>query len=135
MAKTTLSFLFVVLLTIGCGGGKKAAGDPEMQRREDELKQIRDMYLMYMKANQRPPKQLSDLNQKQFEAANPAGFHALQRGQYIVVWGVDINNNAGAVLVYEKDAPTKGGAVLLADSTFKMMSADELKAAAPTLKK
>ena len=133
LAKKVLTLFFAIMpiLNLGCGGRDKAGGDPEMQRRKSELEQIHTIYMMYLKNNQRPPTKLSDLNQKQFQEVYPAGFQALQKGEYIAVWGVDINNDSGAVLAYEKDAPKKGGAVILADGTFKNMSAEEVQAATP----
>jgi hypothetical protein len=123
-----LFFAAVPILAVGCGGGKDG-GDPALQRKETDLAEIYEIYQTYMKNKQRPPKQLSDLKQRQFEVVNPQGFGAIQKGDYIVVWGVDINKDSGAVLAYEKDAPKKGGAVLMANGKVKTMSAEDLQAA------
>jgi hypothetical protein len=129
IGRILLFFVVVLALVVGCGGGKDG-GDPALQRKEAELGEIHEIYQEYMKINnQRPPKQMSDLKQKQFEVVNPQGFGAMQRGQYVVVWGVDINKDSGAVLAYEKDAPKKGGVVLTASGKVKMMSAEDLQAA------
>jgi hypothetical protein len=58
---------------------------------------------------------------------------AHKKGKYVVVWGVS-GTEAGKVLAYEKEAPTKGGAAVMADGTVKTMTADELKAAVPQAK-
>jgi hypothetical protein len=115
----------VSVLPLACGK-KDVEGDADTLRRKSELEDIGDMYAMYAKRNQRPPKQLSDLLQKNAEVLNPAGVRALKSGDYIVVWGVS-SKDSGAVLAYEKAAPTQGGLVLTADGKVQTMSADELK--------
>jgi hypothetical protein len=113
------------LLALGCGKDK-GGGDPETTRHNAVLAEIHDMYAQHIKSNQRPPKQLSDLQPYQGNA--PVGFKALQDRQYEVVWGVS-SKDAQTVLAYEKDARKQGGAVLMADGTVKKMTADELEAA------
>jgi hypothetical protein len=71
---------------------------------------------------------MSDLASRQYEGIYPGAVHSLKQGKYVVVWGVK-DKDSGTVLAYEKDAPTKGGAVLMADGTVREMTADELKAA------
>lgn len=85
---------------------------------------------MYVKINQAPPKQFSDIDQKPYSEASSLAFNGVKEGKYVVVWGVS-GKDSGTVLAYEKDAPTQGGMVLMADGTIKKMSADELKAATP----
>jgi hypothetical protein len=127
MTLTAVLFAVIPFLAVGCGG--KPPVDPAIQRQKNELTEIHQVYLMFLKTNQRPPKQPSDLYKREYEGISPAGVRALKKGQYVVVGGVDINKDTGAVIAYEKDAPAKGGAVLLADGTVKNMSADEVKAA------
>lgn len=123
-----LVLLPLAVPTLGCGGNK-SVGDPEVQRRKSEFAEIYDMYMASVKKNGRPPKQVSDL--KQFSGIYPVGLKALQDGQYVAVWGVS-DKSSNTVLAYEKDAPTQGGAVLMADGNVKTMSADELQAALKT---
>jgi hypothetical protein len=127
--KIALLFVFSVVpfLAGGCGGDR-SIGDPQEHRRKAELAEIYEIYTGYAKRNQRPPRQWSDLNQAEFQGVYPIGFQALQSGQYIAVWGVS-GKDEGTVLAYEKDAPAKGGMVLMADGTVKTMSANELQAA------
>jgi hypothetical protein len=129
VAKTSslLAFVAVPVLAAGCKGQPPI--DPEIQLQKSELTEIHEIYNQYLKTNQRPPKQLSDLDKLPSVKASPGGLQAFQKGQYIVVWGVDIDKEPGVVLAYEKDAPKQGGVVLLADGSVKKMSAEEFKAA------
>ncbi len=84
---------------------------------------------MYVKTNQQPPMKLSrPSTRKTYSGLHPTAFNAVKEGKYVVVWGVS-GKDSGTVLAYEKAAPEKGGAVLMADGTIKTMTADELKAA------
>src|SRR5262249_55131380 len=116
----------VFLPAIGCKG--KMDVDPTVQRQKSELSEIYDMYAHFLKSQDRAPKQLSDLTKKEYEGPFLVGHQALASGKYLVVWGVN-SKDPGTVLAYEKDAPTRGGAVLMADRTVKTMSAEEFKAA------
>jgi hypothetical protein len=129
VAKTLslLVFVAVPVLAVGCKGQPPI--DPEIQLQKSELSEIHDIYKQYLKNYGRPPKQLSDLDKLPSLKASPGGLQAFQKGQYIVVWGVDIDKEAGMVLAYEKDAPKQGGVVLLADGSVRKMSAEEFKAA------
>jgi hypothetical protein len=127
-ARTTpvLFVLFALsLLPFGCSSGNKAGDD--LQRRKNDLGQFFEIYMQYVKANQRPPKQLSDL--QRYQTIDPVPLKVVQNGDYIVVWGLDLGKDSGAVLAYEKDAPKQGGAVLLADGTVTTMTAEKLQAA------
>jgi len=62
----------------------------------------------------------------------PTAFDRIKQGDFIVAWGVGRSTAAGVgsqILVYEKKAPTEGGAVLLRDGTVKQMTAGEFNAA------
>jgi hypothetical protein len=119
-----LQFLAVVaLVAAGCGGTP-----PPVSPQEGALKQIHEIYEHFIKSQEKPPAQLSDLTQRRYEGIYPGAVQALQRGKYVVVWGV-MSKDAGTVLAYAKDAPTQGGAVLMADGTVKEMTVDEFKAA------
>lgn len=122
---STLGLVGLLVSPLGCGKGKSV--DPEVQRRTAELGEVYEMFTMYAKKNQRPPKQVADL--RPFQEIAPVGFQALKNGQYVAVWGVSPIQGSGEVLAYEKDAPKQGGTVLLADGSIKTMSADELQGA------
>jgi hypothetical protein len=125
--KSPLVLIAISFLPLGCSG--KPSADPEMTRRNTDLGAVYEIYSQYVKANQRPPKQLSDLTQRQYQGIYPEGVRALQSGDYIVVWGVNLDKSASTVLAYEKNAPKQGGAVLLTNGSVEKMSADQLNAA------
>ncbi len=123
--KTCVLWLFVgVAVLIGCSKSDNSTVPPE----KAELGQIHEIYKLFIKSNQRPPKDFADLNQKAYSEVNPMAFNGIKDGKYVVVWGVS-DNSSGTVLAYEKDAPEKGGNVLMADGTIKTMSAAEFQAA------
>jgi hypothetical protein len=128
MMPVLLALPALACLLPGCGG---QSDDPATLSRKNELLEIHEMYTSFVKRNQRPPQQLSDLTQKANEMISPAGTGALRRGDCVAVFGVDPGKDSGAVLAYEKDAPTQGGWVVLANGTPQKMTADALKAALP----
>jgi hypothetical protein len=111
-------------VVLGCSKSDDSTIPPE----KAELAQIYEIYKLYIKKNQAPPKQFSDLNQKAYSEVSPLAFNGIKDGKYVVVWNVS-DQSSGTVLAYEKDAPEKGGNVLMADGTVKTMNADDLKAA------
>jgi hypothetical protein len=130
-SKVPVVLLLAVLHVSAAGCGKKSDTFSETDFGKTILQEIHDLYTGYIKNNQRPPHQLSDL--KKYEAINPIGYNALKDGRYVAVWGLN-TKDGGTVLAYPKDAPTQGGAVLMADGSVKNMSADELQAALKTKK-
>jgi hypothetical protein len=119
----------VPVAVIGCGEKSTATGE----RQQVELRAIYDVYQQFTKSQRKPPSQLSDLAKKEYEVVYPAPMTALKQGKYVAVWNVS-GKDSGTVLAYEKDAPTNGGAVLMADGSIKTMSAAEFKTAAPQAK-
>src|SRR5437667_10808103 len=105
--KTAFLFFLGVLpaLAMGCS---KSSGDPEAARRKNDLGQIYEMYTVTAKNNQKPPKQLTDLNRKTWEPIYPEAMQGLRNGKYIVVWGTPASDDSQAVLAYEKEAPQQG---------------------------
>ena len=124
-----LAFLVLVfpVTLLGCGRGKPDA--PENAAQFGNLRQIHDLYASYTKNHQQPPKQFSDLNKKEYDMIYPGTLKVVKDGDYVVVWGVDVNKDPGKVLAYEKAAPTDGGAVITADGTPRIMSAADVQAA------
>src|SRR5437660_654108 len=105
---------FVVLgsiLAAGCSGGKRgghdAITDSEVAAKQAALNDIHDAIEAYFKNTQKPPKQVADL--KPYQAQYTIGIPALQRGDYVAVWGVAPKKGSSAVLAYDKDAPKSGG--------------------------
>jgi hypothetical protein len=123
-AGTLLLFAVVPVLAVGCGG----SSGPAQSQHQAQLKEIHEMYGHYIKRHEKAPSQMSDLAKKEYEGIYPGAVAALKQGKYVIVWGVK-SKDSGTVMAYEKDAPTKGGAVLMADGTVQDMTADQLKAA------
>lgn len=122
-ALTTLS-----LLVAGCGKSPDA-GNPDEQRYKSVLDELFAMYSGHVKTKQKPPQKASDLTQKDNQTIYPAGVQGLQSGEYVVLFGTDLNASPDAVLAYHKNVPNEGGWVVLANGTVKHMTADEFKAA------
>jgi hypothetical protein len=128
--KTPLLLALCALALLAWGCKKEGAGDPEWQRKKGELTDIHDLYTIFAKRNERPPKQLSELANRESEMISPGAVRGLQKEEYVVVWGLDVSGkDSGKVLAYEKKALEQGGAVLMANGTVKKMAADALKAA------
>jgi hypothetical protein len=124
MAWTWLLVVALPVLAVGCRGNALPSGSPQAR----DLKEIHEMYKHFVKSQQKPPHQLSDLAKKDYEGIYPTTVQALKQGKFLVVWDVQ-GTDSGTVLAYDKDAPTKGGAVLMADGTVREMTAEEFKAA------
>jgi hypothetical protein len=122
-AGSLLLFMVLPVLAVGCGGSSS-----NLSPQHSALKEIHEMYGHFIKSQKKAPSQMSDLAKKQYEGSYPGAVAGLKQGKYVVIWGVN-SKDSGTVLAYEKDAPTKGGAVLMADGTVKDMTAEELKAA------
>jgi uncharacterized protein (DUF2236 family) len=101
---------------------------------EEGLKELVGVYryIEYSKLSvPRKPEDFSD-----YWDSMPTAFERIKQGDYVVAWGVARSTAAGLanqILVYEKNAPTAGGAVLLRDGTVKQMTASEF-AASPKAK-
>jgi hypothetical protein len=125
--KISVSLLLAPLFVL-VAGCSKSGNDPNASQEEAQLKDVHEIYMVYVKKNQAPPKQFSDINQLTYSEGYAGGFTAIKEGNVVVVWGVS-GTDSGTVLAYPKDAPEKGGPVLMADGKIKTMTADELKAA------
>jgi hypothetical protein len=122
-----LAALIPALLT-GCGS--RVCDDPVVERQErQELAQFHEMYTFYIKRNEAPPQRSDDLLQKE-DPVHMAGLRVVKGEDYVVVWGLDVKKDAGAVLAYRKDALQQGGMVLIADGSIRNMSASELQTSA-----
>ena len=76
------------------------------------------------------PRKPEDFND--FIDSMPNALERIKQGEYVVALGIGRSTAPGGaqqVLVYEKKAPTEGGAVLLRDGTVKQMTAAEFNAA------
>ncbi|HVK16059.1 MAG TPA: hypothetical protein VM533_03860 [Fimbriiglobus sp.] len=113
-------------LLAGCSG--ESAPQGHIAGREEELREVWQMYKDHLDARKRPPAKLQDL--VPYEPAAINGFGALRDDRVVLLWGGSATaGQPPRVLAYEKEVPEKGGAVLLQDGTVKAMTADEFKSA------
>jgi hypothetical protein len=97
---------------------------------EEGLKELVNVYRYIEYSKLPPPRKSEDFGD--YWDSMPTASDRIKQGEYIVAWGVGRSTSPGAasqILVYEKKAPTEGGAVLLRDGTVKQMTAEEFNAA------
>jgi hypothetical protein len=127
-----------VALVLGCAGVQKVREAAARAERANFLKATALAYHDYSSEKNKPPTQAADL--QPYLADFPQAAQALNSGELVVVWGVDLgqlskaNQTASVVLVYEAAVPTSGGQVAMADGSVRQMTAAEFAAApkAPT---
>ncbi|HEY1377241.1 MAG TPA: hypothetical protein VGF55_10630 [Gemmataceae bacterium] len=107
-------------------GCSRPAAPTEIDPAQGVLSDIWEMYDGYVLQHHKPPTQMSDF--KGLQVPFPRGHTELTAGRYVVRFGTPLEP-AGKLLAYPKDAPQKGGMVLLNDGTTKSMTADEIQAA------
>jgi hypothetical protein len=75
------------------------------------------------------PARLADL--KKYQQMYADGYRALEHGECVVFWGLDLNSAAdnAVILAYEKTTPQSGGSVLFADGTVQEMTPAEFRTA------
>jgi hypothetical protein len=97
----------------------------------NDFKQLGLAYHTYYHEHKKGPNGPDDL--VRYTGGDEAGAKLIQKvkdGTYVMIWGVDLRDatKQGAgdlVLGYEKDAPTRGGHVLLLSAEVKQLSAEE----------
>jgi len=124
IAKRAL-FATLAVLAAGC---TKGSFDPNLAVEKRELGEIFDCYMSYLKANEKPPTQLADFEERDALYANV--LRTVRDGKYKIVWGVN-KKDAGTILAYEPRAAEESGVVLMADGTVKSMTAAQFKSAKP----
>jgi hypothetical protein len=123
----------------GDDGGKKGASESK------DLESVASALLKYYDDNEKPAKTVDDLKPylKKYPETE-AYVDKIKSGDVVPVWGVTTKSlfaspgGPGAyVILYEKDADTKGGYVVTGDMKAKKVTAEEFKALklAPTGKK
>jgi hypothetical protein len=120
-----VALLVLCFILPGCNKGF----DPE-DSEGSELDQVWNLYRGGRKGiRPRPPSKLEELRSQR--PLYPHGFNAVQQGTIVVAWGTDlkkIQNPEATILAYEKQTPSEGGSVLMADGAIKAMTAQEFQA-------
>jgi hypothetical protein len=91
------------------------------------FEELAELYKYRAQDGQPPPSRLADLDEH--EAALPISYDKLQRGEYVLFWGVSLAPGSEVILGYEKAVPQSGGLVLLQSGVVKTMTAAEFNAA------
>jgi len=123
-----LGFLLICLvLAGGCVGAPKPPPPPSA---EEALKEMVNVY-KYIEYSKLPlPRKPEDF--ADYWDSMPTAFERVKQGEFVVAWSIGRATTPGSaeqILVYEKKAPTDGGAVLLRDGTIKQVTAGEFAAA------
>jgi flagellar basal body-associated protein FliL len=109
--------------------GGSAPANPEL--RANMLKRIGLAYHNHVDARGKPPTKAEDL--APFYENDAGVTAALKSGAFVVFWNASFRDmkagTSNTVLGYEKEAPEKGGLVLIADGSVRPMNANAFKAA------
>ena len=121
------------LVLVGCGDSGNVPQTVE-KAQETKLRDVGEVYRVYQIVNKRPPKNVKEL--QAVSEGSLSGYEAIRSGDVVVQWNATLPNieetpggGSPEVLAYLKDAPEKGGPVLMLDRSIKVMTADEFKAA------
>jgi hypothetical protein len=119
------------LLCAGCWKVQQAA---ERVKRSNDLKQLVILYHNFHDSQKRGPASADELMPMAADPQEKAVVQAAKDGKYVVIWGVSFGElakgNVGmtsTVLAYEKEAPTAGGMVAMADGNVINMTATEFE--------
>jgi hypothetical protein len=104
----------------------------EKKKAANDLKELALAYHSFLDSHQgKPPANLEDLA-TYFDKGGTV-LQAMKEGKYVFLYGVGLQampmGSANTVLAYEKDVPTRGGQVVMADGSVKDMTAKEFEAA------
>jgi hypothetical protein len=134
LVRCTLIALILVVLVTGTSSGQNPVQD---QKTKNDLRQLVLAYHNYHDTFAKAPEKPDDLGP--FIENDKRLLEAMKSGQLMFLFGVKItemtDGTSNTVLIYEKDAPTKGGFVAYGDGTVKKLSADEFKKAILAKKK
>lgn len=109
------------------GGLRKTFPSVDRLASASELRVLYQHYIDYNSAHGKSPSRLEDL--AELKRDRPRIYKAIEDGVYVVQWNASLSGSGQAILAYVRDAPTKGGEVLLMDGSAKNMTAEEIKAA------
>lgn len=92
------------------------------------LEEVSHILRMYKKSGQGAPKSIKDV--AGMSNGLPAGIEALRKGNVLLYWEAPFDpDDSKTVIAYQKEAPEKGGEVLMRDGTVAHMTAEEFQAA------
>src|SRR5437899_7377120 len=113
VAWTALLVLDLILIgAAGCSKNTEADSGSDEERRHIQLQEVWELYQLHGQQKGRVPGKQADV--KEYEPGFTLGFMAIQQGDLFVSWGTPAGANVTeAPLAWEKDAPTKGGLVLM----------------------
>lgn len=117
-----------LIFGLGCGSGAES----KPPTATDNMTDMKELLQEYQEQYKKSPTKANDL--KSFEPVHPMAVRQIQRDFIVVVWGATYGSGTG-IIAYPKDAPDKGGTVLLQDGTVKSMTAAEFAAAPKAVKK
>jgi hypothetical protein len=104
----------------------------DAQLRTNQLKRIGLAYHNCVDASGKPPAKVEDL--APFYENDVRVTAAIKDGSFVVFWNASLRTmkagTSNTILAYEKEAPEKGGLVLMADASVRTMNAKEFKEAA-----
>ena|SRR2546426_10163746 len=112
------------------GCGLRRRGSDTARTVSNDLKQLGLAYHGFNDKYRRGPANAEEL--KEFVEPGDPVYQKLAAGTYIFQYGMALRDmfelgTSETILAYEKDVPTKGGMVLMGDSSVQQMSAEEFK--------
>jgi len=138
MSRVTLSVVAALVAALSLAGPARAQlTAAERAKRINDLKQIGLAYHNFNDANRKGPEKAADLGP--FVENDKRLLGLLENKDIVFQYGVALKDmtdgTSNTVLAYDKDAPAKGGLVLMADGSVKNMSAEDFKKAILAKKK
>jgi hypothetical protein len=119
--------LCVIVAAAGCSSNRAPRTAVPADLGGSGLNELAEVYKYMAQNKENPPVKQDDL--ASYEASLPTAWGKIDRGEYVVMWGVGYVSSGGGVLAYERGVPETGGQVLMQDGTVKQMTAAEFRAA------
>ncbi len=121
MTRRTILILALAAAS-GCGRSPEAAPGTE----PTPVEQVGQLLRTCNEMGKPAPRTLKEA--EKLPGAPPKAIEALKSGAVVIYWGVNLNEYGGASAIgYEKDAPEKGGAVILGDGTVTELTAEQVR--------
>lgn len=116
--------ILIVALAAASGCGPTPGAAPEGE--PSPVEQVGQLLRTCNEMGKPAPRTLKEA--EKLPGASPKAIEALNSGAVVIYWGVNLNEYGGAsVIGYEKDAPEKGGAVILGDGTVTELAAEQFR--------